>query len=266
MTGFLIVVSLVVGVLALAVRMGLHVDPENAPSGSPAWAGPDAARLEAALAERLDGVRSPAPERRPELDELAGHHAFDMAARNYDGETSPEGETLQQRWARLHPALVGEIAQWQNLGDADGTWSDASRVLDALAGGDAGDALRGPLAGPEIEEVGVGAAVERGRVALCVVMMSRWATLDDLAPPPAHDGWTFRGALGPGTAAAGLEARYRSAGGAWSDAVRGEEEEQGAIAPGDAPRFRLTLPIAPDALDVEIQFLRDGVHGRIRGR
>ncbi len=266
MTGLLIVVLLSVAVLAWAVHLGLHVDPENAPSGSPAWQGPDAAALDAALTDHVQGIGDdPAPTRTAELDELAAHHAFDMATRNFDSETTPEGETLEARRTRLHPKLVGEIAQWQAVGDVDAAVADATRVLDGVLGAGAGDLLRASLDGPEVGEIGIGAAVERGRVGLCVVMMSRWATLDDTAPPPAHDGWTFRGELGRWTAAADLQARFRVADRPWSDAVTAEPEDQGATAPGDPDRFRVTVPVAPDATAVEVQFLRKGVHGRVRG-
>jgi hypothetical protein len=265
MSGFLIVGLLTIAAIAAAFHFGLHVDPENVPSGSPAWRGPDPAALADALVEHLtDAGVAPRP-RGVELEELACHHAFDMATRDIPDETTPEGETLTDRFVRLHPRLVGEAAQWQLLAPAEPTWQDARRAIETLVAGPDGESLRAPLAGPEINELGVGAAVERGRVGLCVVLMSRWATLDDTLPPPAHDGWTFRGTLGGDTDATHLGARFREAGGPWSDETLAAVEDQGEVAPDVPTRFRLTLPIAPDALDVEVQFVRRGVHGRTRG-
>ena len=265
MTGLVIVAALTVGVLFLAVLLGLHVDPENAPRSAPDWAGPDAAALDAALTRVVDGARDVPPPRVPELDELAAHHAFDMATRNIAGETTPEDEDLDARRRRLHPKLVGEAAQWQNLADVDAGWGDAERAVAALVGpsSPAGTLLRESL-GAEVSEVGVGAASEGGRVALVVVMMSRWATLDDTQPAPAHDGWTFRGLLGPGIEAARLTGHFRLSGGPWTGVAHAAVEDAGHQEPGEAHRFRLTLPISPDALEVEVQFVLDGIRGQVR--
>jgi hypothetical protein len=266
MPGLLVVALLFVAVLMIAIHFGLHVDPDRAPHGPPGWAGPDAVALDAAFSELLQGLRTPAPTRLAELDELAAHHSFDMAMRNIDGEVTPEGEDLEGRHLRLHPKIVGEAAQWQELATVQAGWSEPSRVLDALVGPDSrrGAALREPLSGPGIGEVGVGAAVEQGRVALCVVMMSRWATLDDPHPPPAYDGWTFRGELGPGVGAEELAARFRRDEGPWSGETPAQVEDVGHLEPDQPQRFRLTMPIPPDAVGVEVQFVRNGVHGRTR--
>ena len=191
-----------------------------------------------------------------------------MATRRFDSEATPEGEDLGARRLRLHPLLVGEAAQWQELATLEATWSDPSRLLEALLGSSSrrGAALRESLAGPEIGEVGVGAAVERGGVALCVVMMSRWATLDDVSPAPGHDGVTFRGELGPGVAAEDLTARFRVDGGPWSTDARAAVEDIGHLEGGVAGRFRLLLPVPPEAHgeSTEVQFSRGGVSGRVR--
>jgi hypothetical protein len=266
MAGFVIVGLVTVAVLVVAIRLGLHVDPENAPHGSPGWTGPDATALDAALGELIQELRTPPPARLAALDELAAHHAFDMAMRRFDGERTPEGEGLEGRHLRLHPEVVGEAAQWQELADVDAGWSEPARVLDALVGPDSrrGTALREPLRNHEIGEIGVGAAVEKGRVALCVVMMSRWATLDDTEPPPAHDGCIFRGELGPGVEADQLKARFRREGGPWSEEATAIPEDVGHLEADQPRRFRLVLPIPMDGSAVDLQFVRGGVHGRTR--
>ncbi len=240
--------------------------PENAPTGSPDWAGPDAASLEAALSAWIREVRPDPPRRVDSLDELAAGHAFDMAMRNFDTPTTPEGETLAARRLRLSPAEIGDAVQWQETADLEAGWSDPERVLSAIVGTGSrrGEALRDRASAPEIAEIGVGAAVERGRVALCVVLMTRWGTLDETSPPPAHDGRTFRGELAPGVRPEEIGVRHRLASGEWTQEAMAEAEDVGHLGPDQAERFRIVVPVPPDAADLEIQFLNGNVLGLVR--
>lgn len=264
--GLVAVVVLTALMLLVAVKLNLHIDPENAPTGSPDWAGPDAASLEDALVAWIREIRPDPPRRVDSLDELAAGHAFDMAMRNFDTPTTPEGEALAARRLRLSPAELGDAVQWQETADLQAGWSDPERVMSAIVGPGSrrGEALRDGASAREITEMGVGVAVERGRVALCVVWMTRWGTLDETAPPPAHDGWTFRGELAPGVRPEEIRVRHRLASGEWLQEATAEAEDVGHLGPDQAERFRVVVPVRPDAVDLEIQFLSGNVPGLVR--
>jgi len=231
------------GALTLVIGVAIVTAPTRTPDVVPAWGPLNTGQIEQAVRAALQTTA-----RDPQLLELARHHAFDRAARDYSGPQSPEGEDHADRRRRLAPTLVGVTTEW-NVGfqRTAGTREDevARQVLAALPE----EARQGDGA------LEVGAAVEQGRVAVTVVRGARLATLDEPPVLGVSGGlWSLRGHMAGGRAPDLFEAIVHHDGVALPpirSALRGDP-------PDDADRplpflVDLTLPDGADPLRVELR-------------
>ena len=244
MTGLVATLAALGLVLLIAIITARGPAPGEVPDSGTEWGGLNTGRIEDAIRAALGAEAS----RDPALLELARHHAFDRATRDYPGERSPEGEDHAGRRARLAPTWVGASRE-SNIGFARerGTREDevAAQAV-ALLSADPLDAS-GPFE--------VGAAAEAGRIAVTVVWGRRVATLDE-APFLGVSGglWALRGRLAPGRGADCIEARLRQDGGPGTPVTRSALRGDGPDDP-EAPlpfELELTLPEGTGPLVVEL--------------
>ncbi len=244
MTGLIATVLAVGLVLVVAIITARGPAPGEVPDTLTEWGGLNTGRIEDTIRSALGGLGP----RDPALLELARHHAFDRATRDYAGERSPEGADHADRRTRLAPTWVGTSAE-RNVGfDRERGTREAEVAAQALA-----LIAKEPSVGPPLVEVG--AAVEQGRVAVTVVR-GRWvATLDE---PPFVDVagglWGLRGRMAPGVPADVLDARLRLGSSPGESvtrsALRGDQPDD-----PDAPlpfELELTLPEGSDPVTVEL--------------
>lgn len=199
--GLIIAALLAAGVLYLAFVSAHWGEDGQVPAQRPTWLGPDAVALCTAVTTRIlderrrRGLADPHP--CGAVDELARHHAFDMAARDYGRETDPEGEDLGGRRHRLHPDYVGRLWEWDRLLEPEGPSTEES-LLAALFDEAGLAALEAQLASAEVTAIGVGVTVEHGRCGVCVVFGAHLATLSRIDLGEAGvGGWELRGELAP---------------------------------------------------------------------
>lgn len=217
------------------------------PDGQVQWGSLNSGTVENEARTRLAGDSADDAD----LSELARYHAFAIASRGFAGETNPEGEDHGARRTRLTPLFVGWSTEYQVAFDRERgsreveVGEEAARKLEA-----AGFSLG---AG---ESLGIGAAVEAGKVAVVAVVGRRVATLE--APPivgvPAGL-WSIVGKAVPGVAAR-FRGELRRGAGSWESAgtTKPKRGLLGDLVPG---RFELELdlPEGSDQLDVRL------VHG-----
>ena len=236
------------GLVATAVAFGLVLllavitarGPEDGavPDRGTEWGALDTGRIEDRIREHLGGG-----ERDADLLELARHHAFDRAARDWAGEVSPEGEGHDGRRARLAPTFVG-------------TSSEVGLAMVRPRGAredEVADLVTGELARPESDAatVEVGVACEQGRVAVTIVRGRRVATLDSPPILEVSGGlWSLSGVMSGGRGPERIEATLQPGSGppmsAGTSTRRGELPDD----PDCAARWilELTLPEGDDSL------------------
>jgi len=249
---WLVILAGTLGIVFLARLVAR--DPEDVPLQRASWLGPDTALLETALRELItSSAQSSRLERRPEVDELARHHAFDMATRNFLADTDPEGVDHNERRRRLHPNLVGRTHQFISdfVPDAgQSTESFAAQVWESLS------ALLNPVATEaEWGDLGVGVAVVRGRGRVCVVLGQTWAELSKQASWGPDSGWEVEGKTVAGTQRGQLSVRLVQEDTLSDDAAA--EHEIG----WDQERFRLQIEAADPNEHTWVEILRDGIPG-----
>lgn len=228
-------------------------DPEDVPKQRASWLGPDTALLEAALRERIARVHPGNLGRRAEVDELARHHAFDMATRNFLADIDPENVDHSERRRRLHPNLVGLCHQI--IADFR---PDAGQSVEAFAT-QLLEELRvesdSVTADPKWDEVGVGVAIERGRGRVCVIFGKTWAELSKQALWGPDSGWEVEGRTVIGTQRGQLSVRLIQ-----GDALGDSEAAEHEVG-WDEERFRLQIEATDPNQDTWVEIVRDGVPG-----
>lgn len=249
----LLSIVLTVGLAVVVLAVVLMDRQDQAPAMRTPWLGPSATDVETAVAREVErrrsdsGLQTLAPH--AAVVELARHHAFDMATRNFCGDANPDGSDVEDRRRRLHPGFVGELRQWSALREADPA---------AHADGVAASLLRACGDMPELGEerwsvLGAGVAIEAGRCACCLVAGSHWATLDDrLLGPVPPGGWTVEGTLEPGTTAAQLAIRAAGSPDLQRAAVPVADEGEG--------RFQLHLDVEPGSGE-RLEIVKGGAVG-----
>jgi hypothetical protein len=228
-------------------------DPKDVPHQRASWMGPDIALLEVALFNSIAARAASTLARRPEIDELARHHAFDMAARNFLADRDPEGVDHDERRRRLHPELVGRSLQAIAGFSPDAAQSPESfaAVLLEELGADFATATDDPM----WTELGVGVAVERGRGAVCVVLGQAWAELTRASSWGPDSGWEVEGKVFPGTQREQLSLRLLR------DETPGSPNPAGHEIGWDADRFRLQVDVSGPTEGTWLEILRDGIPG-----
>jgi len=208
-TSAVLVGLLLAGILLLARQIASWGSDGKTPRQRPAWLGPDPVEVERALARLAAELRStagvqPATED-PAVAELARHHAHDMASRGFCADADPEGVDLQERRRRLHPDFAGVVEQWFCLVEPDPAHTAEGLARDLLR---RDDQTAEWLARGKWNRLGVGLAIEAGRMGCCLVAATRWATLHSGLKGDLHpSGWTVEGSVEPSVAIEQLGAR-----------------------------------------------------------
>ncbi len=208
-TSAVLVSLLLAGVLLLARQIASWGNDGRTPRRRSAWLGPDPVEVERALARLAAELRSTAgvqtATETPAVAELARHHAHDMASRGFCADADPEGVDLQERRRRLHPGFAGIVEQWFCLVEPD-----PAHTAEGLAGNllHREDKVAEWLAQDKWNRIGVGLAIESGRMGCCVVVATHWATLHTGLKGDLHpSGWTVEGSAEPTVAIEQLGAR-----------------------------------------------------------
>jgi hypothetical protein len=228
-------------------------DPKDVPHHRASWLGPDTALLEAALRECIENAQAHRLGRRPEVDELARHHAFDMAARNFLTDTDPEGVDHSERRRRLHPNLVGRSHQF-----IDDFTPDAGQSPDAFAAHlweRLSVSVDPVAAATRWDDLGVGVAIERGRGRVCVILGQTWAELSTQASWGPDSGWEVEGRTVSGTRREQLSVRLLR-----GESPGGEEAAEHDIG-WDDDRFRLQIDATDPNDHTWVEIARDGIPG-----
>jgi len=243
--------ALVGGILFLARLVAR--DPKDVPRERATWMGPDTALLENALVELLSKQAAGPLAVRPDVNELARHHAFDMATRNFLSDADPEGVDHSERRRRLHPDFVGR--SHQSIASFTPEAGQSPESFAAARFEELSEDLAKSLTDPTWTELGLGVAVEGGRGALCVVLGQSWAELTKKSSWGPDSGWEVEGRVGDGTRREQLSVRV----------VQGSDF--GSAAPADHEvgwddeRFHLQIPAPDPNEETWIEILRDGVPG-----
>jgi hypothetical protein len=183
-----------------------------------------------------------------DLSGLARYHAFAMASRSFAGETNPEGEDHAMRRRRLAPLFVGKSTEYQvTFGREKGAREKevgelAAHKLQALGVSlQPGDTL------------GIGAAVEAGKVAVVIITGVRVATLEarPILGVPAGL-WSIVGKTSPGVSSP-FRGELRRGNGSWQSGgtIGVKRGLLGDPVPG-AFAWELDLPEGDDQLDVRL--------------
>ncbi len=199
--GLIVAAVLTVGVLYLAFVSARWGQDGTVPERRPTWLGPDAVAVAQIVTARLlqerrrRGLSDPHP--CPAVDELARHHAFDMATRNFAREEDPEGEDLGGRRHRLHPDYLGRLWEWDRVLEPQGPSTEETLLAELFS--EAGLAeLEERLGSEQVTTIGVGVAVESGRCGVCVVFGAHLGTLSKIDLGEAGvGGWELRGVMAP---------------------------------------------------------------------
>jgi hypothetical protein len=247
MLGAALVLILCGGVAAVFIAIMLFAG-QDGPQEAPTWTGPTAQQVEAAVRSAIERDREAPLQPHPGVVELARHHAFDMAVRGFADERDPEGIDLAGRRLRLHPTFVGHLRQWVHVREASAS-SEPALLAAALLEG-CGDITA--LQATDWNVLGVGVAMERGRLSCCLVAGAWWATLDEQilgGLPPS--GWSVEGMVEEGTGVEQLAVREVDSG----DAPRPAE-----AVPDAAARFQLRVDASPGC-GARVVVVREGVEG-----
>ncbi len=253
--GLIVSAVLAAGVFYLALVSARWGRDGTVPDRRPTWLGPDAAALAQAVTARLleerrgRGLADPHP--CPAVVELAQHHAFAMAARNFDREDDPEGEDLGGRRHRLHPDYLGRLWEWDRLLEPSGPSTEETLLAELFS--EAGLAeLEQRLVSEEVTAVGVGVAVEAGRCGVCVVFGAHLGTLSKIDLDEAGvGGWELRGVMAPEVDLGGIWGRLIDSQGEPLARVDAEPVEADPPRPKDF-RLRLGLDGDPQGYKAEV--------------
>jgi len=256
--GVAVTLALLGGVVWIAVVTG-DKGSGDAPA-APTWQGPAPSEIALVVRRLVTERLAQAAGELAAVEELAQHHAFDMAVRNYSHEVDPEGVDLATRRARLARGFVGELTEWDHVVVPHGAKTAESLAEELLTGAGAnGTELTALLASPRWNAVGVGVAAESKRCSLCLVFADHWATIEGgkiVEPPDA--GWQVSGQLGGGVDAAEVEGVLLDDGGAEIS-----RSQPTLVDPdGARPRaFTLVLAHPGDPRNLFLTMRRDGREG-----
>ncbi len=200
--GLIVAALLLAGVVWIALRTARWGEDSPVPERRPVWLGPDAVAVASALRRELEQARSdaglPPLLESPATEELASHHAFDMAARGYEDERDPEGLDLGDRRHRLHPGYVGRLWEFDRLLDPDAPSTEES-LLSGLRRTPGWSEAVARAVDPAWNTLGLGVAVEGRRCGLSLVFGAWWATIGAWEPGEAGvGGWRVAGKAAPG--------------------------------------------------------------------
>ena len=271
MEGLSIEQSSVFLILAVAVllasakyfqHLGNSRSSARAPKHRPLWMGPDLIETTEHIRRHVLSLLQQAGHsevsQHPASDELAQHHAFAMAARNFCGPVDPEGEGPSQRLRRLHPEMVMALVEWDCSVDALHA-RDAQHLAELLIEGPdtQGLELSKLIGSQQCNILGVSASGSASRACVCIVLGHHWATLTSDRPQLERTGtWPVAAELVPGTRREQLSAVLISEKGTESLPVAAE-----AFSKDEWSDDRICA--YPDALEqmegVRIQWRREGV-------
>lgn len=254
--GIVIAALLLLGIVWFA-RNTATPNPGAMPQGRPTWMGADPVQVtgavRAALASRGVSGSSDA------LDELAQHHAFDMASHNYCHEVDPVGAGLRDRRRRLTPDYIGSMEEWDTL-VVPPTIPTPEALTEALLVGEGpqGEQLAHLLDRPGWTAVGLSVAAEHQRAALCAVFGRFLGTADriDRVDDPPVKGWRLRGRWPSAGSRTPLQGFLIDDEGV---AVAGPADAVAASgADPDSPRFEVLIPRDDPQVDGLRFELREG--------
>jgi len=152
------------------------------PELRPLWLGPDLVETTECARTLIDELREKHGleplERHPAVDELAQHHAYDMAERGFCGPVDPEGVDLEERLVRLHPTMVGALSEWQRETRELPSNQPAELAQSLLTGSPSEEkALAALVLAEGLNCMGIAVAGSAERATLCIVFAHHWATL-----------------------------------------------------------------------------------------
>ena len=262
--GNLIVVAVACLLFAVVIRNTTNWREESRPQRRPTWLGPDPAEVErslrAQLEKRLAGLGSQALRDSPALQELANHHAHDMAVRDFDGSVDPDGVDLDLRRDRLHPHWVGRALQRQSRTPWSGS-PEADRLAEQLLDGlstNGSDSFEAAVHRGTWTDWGLSVGVEGHMACACLVLGEHWAIVDHEPWAAATEGhWTVGGRLAEGVEHGDLGIRVCQA----SSVANLEFTEDGE----DSRRFTCTFADPTEGGGEGWVFVRGEVSGRKRG-
>ncbi|MEE2828564.1 MAG: hypothetical protein VX498_05220 [Myxococcota bacterium] len=229
----------------------------RSPSERPVWMGPDPVILQGALAQALHGLFDQEGQGQPLTDpatqELAAHHAHDMAWRGFFSDRDPEGADHELRRLRLHPRFVGTSTQWVTAFTPDPGQSATSFAQAVITAHRV--ELDELLAGSRWNRLAAGVAIERGRGAICVVVAAHWATLSHEPAWSPGGEWSTMANCAEGTRREQIS--VRSGHGETVTSTRPCEIEIGS----DEENFSLQVSLPDPNHQSWVEILRDGEPG-----
>jgi len=260
LVGILAVLFVCAGIWWLSSIMLRWGQDHPVPGGPPVWLEMDAVAITVALREQLHAQLPPAL---PQLsyaqdvvNELAQHHAHDMAERDFCREVDPEGTGLNTHLLRRHPTFIGRLSQWQSQVDVQVGWDPpriAAELFELLNPKDDGRDFLERTGG---NCLGIAAAVSEHRAVCCVVVASSWARLQRASQREAEPNtWVVGGQLTQGIQADSLAFTLQL--------PSGEELEVKGPIPTteddwEEGRFRLLLPLVEDLSEARLLAERAG--------
>jgi len=185
----------------------------------------------------------------PELQELARHHAFDMATRNFRTDVDPEGVDHAERRRRLHPELVGLSQQ------VIGEFAPRAELSPEAFAAEEADGVLQDLSDDGWTNLGLGVAVEEGRGRICLVVAQPWARLTKKPSWGPDAGWEVEGTVTAGSDRSQLSVRVSDGSGDAPGKPASWEETW------DRERFRLQIDVLDPSSEPWIEILRNGVPG-----
>jgi len=220
---------------------------EAAPEQRVRWDALNTGAIEDEVRRRL----TPDAELDPTLADLARHHAFDMSARGFSAEQSPEGEDHRGRRRRLAARFVGTTVERRVL------FAREPGTREEAIGAQAADRLAATEV-PARPAAGIGAAAEGGQCAVVVVVGRRVATLDEAPITGVAAGlWTLRGTTVDGLGSADLAVESRSGGGPWQTQGSSRPVEN-QLGDPDPRAFEVEVDVPGGQESFEVRLLHDG--------
>lgn len=221
---------------------------EAVPDRGVRWDELNTGAIEDEVRQRL----APHADRDSTLADLARHHAFDMSARGFSAEQSPEGEDHAARRRRLAARYVGTSAEHRVL------FAREPGTREETVGGHAADRLAATGMPESPVAAGIGAAAEGGRCAVVVVVGRRVATLDEPPITGVDAGlWTLRGVTVEGIGSGDLAVESRAGSGPWQTQGRSRPVEN-QLGDQDPQAFEVEVEVPGGGGPFDVRLLHDG--------
>jgi hypothetical protein len=208
-----LVASLItLGIILIARTVARWGTDSSVPKSSPLWVGPDLVETTECARTLIDRMRQEnglrTLDRHPAVDELAQHHAHDMAERGFCDPIDPDGAGLEDRLVRLHPTMVGVLSEWERVA-LELRLDQPSELAESLLAGSPNEeqALAELALGEPLNCMGISVAESGSRVSICIVFAHHWATLIPDRPHLERPGtWPISAELIEGTTVEQLSA------------------------------------------------------------